>query len=99
MDICFFIITLYSFIIAGRHACEAAEIFREERRIGEVHLFSYLNGSLVSMTQLYFDACDEGTVYPVFGGGSTGLTDDGGAAGYRAEEVQAAPGVILTLNS
>ena len=99
MDICFFIITLCSFIIAGRHACEAAEIFREERGVGKVHLLSYLRRRFVRVAQFYFDAGDEGTVYPVFGGGSTGLTDDGGAAGYRAEEVQAAPGVILTLNS
>ena len=42
-----------------------------------MHLFSYLNGSLVSMTQLYFDACDEGTVYPVLGGGAASLADDG----------------------
>ena len=30
------------------------------------------------MAQFYFDAGDEGTVYPVFGGCATGLTDDGG---------------------
>ena len=78
MDICFFIITLYSFIIAGRHACESAEIFREERGVGKVHLLSYLCRRFVRVAQFYFDAGDEGTVYPVFGGGATGLTDDGG---------------------
>ena len=29
------------------------------------------------VAQFYFDACDEGTVYPVFGGGAAGLSDDG----------------------
>ena len=77
MDICFFIITLYSFIIAGRHVCEAAEIFREERGVGKVHLLSYLCRRLVRVVQFYFDAGDEGTVYPVFGGGAAGLSDDG----------------------
>ena len=78
MDICFFIITLYSFIIAGRHACEAAEILGEERGVGKVHLLSYLRRRLVRVAQFYFDAGDEGTVYPVLGGGATGLADDGG---------------------
>ena len=78
MDICFFIITLYSFIIAGRHACEAAEILGEERGVGKVHLLSYLCRRLVRVAQFYFDASDEGTVYPVLGGGAAGLADDSG---------------------
>ena len=78
MDICFFIITLYSFIIAGRHAGETAEILGEERGVGKVHLLSYLCRRFVRVAQFYFDASDEGTVYPVFGGGAAGLADDSG---------------------
>ena len=78
MDICFFIITLYSFIIAGRHAGEATEILGEERGVGKVHLLSYLCRRLVRVAQFYFDAGDEGTVYPVLGGGAAGLADDSG---------------------
>ena len=43
-----------------------------------MHLLSYLCRRFVRVAQFYFDASDEGTVYPVFGGGATGLTDDGG---------------------
>ena len=77
MDICFFIITLYSFIIAWRHAGEAMEIFGKERGVGKVHLLSYLCRRLVCVAQFYFDAGDEGTVNPVFGGSAAGLADDG----------------------
>ena len=42
-----------------------------------MHLIGNLRCRLVRVAQFYFDACDEGTVYPVFGGGATGLTDDG----------------------
>ena len=68
---------LYSLILAWGHASEATEIFGEERGIGKVHLLGYLRRRLVSVAQFYFDAGDEGTVYPVFGGGAAGLADDG----------------------
>ena len=54
------------------------EIFREERGIGKVHLLSNLRRRLVCVTQFYLDTGDESTVYPFFGGGAAGLTDDGG---------------------
>ena len=43
-----------------------------------MHLLSYLRRRLVRVAQFYFDAGDEGTVYPVFSGGAAGLADDGG---------------------
>ena len=43
-----------------------------------MHLIGNLCCRFIRVAQFYFDACDEGTVYPVFGGGATGLTDDGG---------------------
>ena len=43
-----------------------------------MHLLSYLRRRLVCVAQFYFDAGDEGTVYPVFGGGAAGLADDSG---------------------
>ena len=42
-----------------------------------MHLIGYLRRRLVCVAQFYFDARDEGSVYPVFGGGSTGLAYDG----------------------
>ena len=42
-----------------------------------MHLIGNLCCRLVRVAQVYFDACDEGTVYPVFGGGAAGLSDDG----------------------
>ena len=42
-----------------------------------MHLVGYLRCRLVCMAQFNFDAGDEGTVYPVFGGGAAGLSDDG----------------------
>ena len=42
-----------------------------------MHLIGYLRYRLVCVAQFYFDASDEGTVYPVFGGGAAGLADDG----------------------
>ena len=42
-----------------------------------MHFIGYLCRRLVCVLQFYFDADDEGTVYPVFGGGAAGLSDDG----------------------
>ncbi len=42
-----------------------------------MHLIGNLRCRLVRVAQFYFDACDEGTVYPVFGCGAAGLSDDG----------------------
>ena len=42
-----------------------------------MHLFRNLRRRLVCVAQFYFDASDEGTVYPAFGGGAAGLADDG----------------------
>ena len=42
-----------------------------------MHLIGNLRCRLVRVAQFYFDASDEGTVYPVFGGGAAGLSDDG----------------------
>ena len=42
-----------------------------------MHLIGYLRYWLVCVAQFYFDAGDEGTVYPVFGGGAAGLADNG----------------------
>ena len=42
-----------------------------------MHLIGYLRCRLVCVAQFYFYAGDEGTVYPVFGGGAAGLSDDG----------------------
>ena len=43
-----------------------------------MHLLRNLRCRLVRVAQFYFDASDEGTVYPVLGGGAAGLADDGG---------------------
>ena len=42
-----------------------------------MHLFGYLRCRLICVAQFYFDAGDEGTVNPVFGGSAAGLADDG----------------------
>ncbi len=42
-----------------------------------MHLIGNQRCRLVRVAQFYFDAGDEGTVYPVFGGGAAGLSDDG----------------------
>ena len=42
-----------------------------------MHLVGNLCCRLVRVAQFYFDACDEGTVYPVFGSCAAGLADDG----------------------
>ena len=42
-----------------------------------MYIFGYLRCRLVSVAQFYFDAGNEGTVYPVFCGGATGLSDNG----------------------
>ena len=42
-----------------------------------MHLLGYLRCRFVCVAQFYFNAGDEGTVYPVFGGGAAGLSDDG----------------------
>ena len=42
-----------------------------------MHLLGYLRRRLVSVAQFYFDAGDESTVYPVFGGSAAGFADDG----------------------
>ena len=47
-----------------------------------MHLLSYLRRRFVRVAQFYFDAGDEGTVYPVFGGGATGLADDGSQVAF-----------------
>ena len=43
-----------------------------------MHLIGNLCCSFIRVAQFYFYTRDEGTVYPVFGGGATGLTDDSG---------------------
>ena len=43
-----------------------------------MHLIGNLRCRLVRVAQFYFDAGDEGTVYPVLGGGAAGLADDSG---------------------
>ena len=53
-----------------------------------MHLLSYLRRRLVCVAQFYFDASDEGTVYPVFGGGAAGLADDSGQVVMRARSIQ-----------
>ena len=42
-----------------------------------MHLLRNLRCRLISVAQFYFDAGNEGTVYPVFGGSPAGLTDGG----------------------
>ena len=42
-----------------------------------MHLIGNLRCRFIRVAQFYFDACDEGTVYPVFGGGAAGLSDEG----------------------
>ena len=74
----FAVYILCSVILFWRHARETTEILGEERGVGKVHLLSYLCRRFVRVAQFYFDACDEGTVYPVFGGGAAGLADDSG---------------------
>ena len=64
-------------IFTGSHACETTEIFGKERGIGKVHILGYLRCRLVCVAQFYFDASDESTVYPVFGGSAAGLADNG----------------------
>ena len=47
-----------------------------------MHLIGYLCSRLVCVAQFYFDASDEGTIYPVFGGGAAGLADDSGQVAF-----------------
>ena len=42
-----------------------------------MHLLGNLRCTLVGVAQFYFDACDEGPVYPVFGGSAASFADDG----------------------
>ena len=49
-----------------------------EKNEGLAKCISYLCRRFVRVAQFYFDASDEGTVYPVFGGGAAGLSDDSG---------------------
>ena len=42
-----------------------------------MHLIGNLCCSFIRVAQFYFYTRDEGTVYPVFGGGAAGLSDDG----------------------
>ena len=42
-----------------------------------MHLLGNLCRWLICMPQLYFDACNQGTVYPVLACGFAGLTDNG----------------------
>ena len=48
-----------------------------------MHLIGYLRCQLVCVAQFYFDAGDEGTVYPFFGGGTAGLADHGAQVALR----------------
>ena len=48
-----------------------------------MHLLGYLCRWLIRVPQLYFDARDQGSVYPVLGSGSAGLTDDGAQVTLR----------------
>ena len=41
-----------------------------------MHLLSYLRRRFIRVAQFYFYAGDEGTVYPVFGGGAASLADN-----------------------
>ena len=43
-----------------------------------MHLLGYLRCWFIRVAQFYFDASDEGAVYPVFGGSAAGLADNGG---------------------
>ena len=43
-----------------------------------MHLLGDRRCRRVRVAQFYFEASDEGTVYPVFGSGAAGLADDGG---------------------
>ena len=43
-----------------------------------MRLLGYLHRGFICVAQFYFDAGDERAVYPVFGGRTAGLTDDGG---------------------
>ena len=72
-----FVFLLFLLIFSRCHAGETTEVFGEERGISKVHLFGYLRCRLICVAQFYFDAGDEGTVNPVFGGSATGLADDG----------------------
>ena len=47
-----------------------------------MHLIGYLRCQLVCVAQFYFDAGDEGTVYPFFGGGAAGLADNGAQVSF-----------------
>ena len=47
-----------------------------------MHLLSYLCRRFVCVVQFYFYAGDEGTVYPVFGGGAAGLADNGAQVSF-----------------
>ena len=42
-----------------------------------MHLLGYLCRWFIRVSQFYFDACNQGSVYPVLGCGSAGLTDNG----------------------
>ena len=59
-----------------------------------MHLLSYLCRRFVRVAQFYFDASDEGTVYPVFGGGAAGLADNGAQVSFGEAHVL---GIVANL--
>ena len=52
-----------------------------------MHLIGYLRCRLVCVVQFYFDASDEGTVYPVFCCGAAGLADNGAQVSFGEAHV------------
>ena len=79
------------------HARQPFEIFGEERRGGEVHLFGNLGSRLVGMPQFYFDAGDNGAVYPVFGCGAAGLPDDGTEVAFGEAQAMGIVAYLVVL--
>ena len=59
-----------------------------------MHLISNLCRRFIRVAQFYFDAGDESTVYPVFGGSTAGLADDGAQVSFGEAHVL---GIVANL--
>lgn len=64
-----------------------------------MHLLGYLCRWLIRVPQLYFDARDQGSVYPVLGGGSAGLTDNGAEVTLRKAQTIGVVAYLVMLGT
>ena len=86
-------------IISWGEADDSFEVFAEERRIGEVQLFSDLGDRFVAVHELHLDAGDERTVYPFLGCDTAGLADDGAKITFSQAETVGVVAYLVLLGA